>query len=454
MLALDLHNSYIEHYFEMSRPDSERALRIYKTFALQTDDVVKFLGVARHFEAATRLEIPKLKHASTDLARLLEDDLNDPDFDLRRREYLAEKEAKRRGGRSFAPSSNSGTNSKPSLSSKPMPSIPKAEKAPQPEPSRQREPSADLIDFFGPIEPNPQTLAQHQASLSMAPTGIQPQQPFYSQTQPFNFQQPHQVGQSNMFGASFTTPQQDNNPFGQPHIAQPLQQTPTGAGFGGYSAQPQVSQPLQQTPTGAGFGGYSPQPQAYGFRTGLEPIPQNGVATFGHQQQQTVQQQPMQHTALQPQATNPFRQSMLGQSGQSGGFGGTAVPSSGLSRQDTNPFARHRVSSNPQFGLAGSPSQAFTPTTSSQPSPAFQTQAPLQIQRTGTNPFAHSVAPSQPHNLQPLRPNPTGSTNPFRQSAFINQQTGQGWQVGPQQTSMGGLEHLDTVPIFPRPGMA
>ena len=82
---------YAEHYFEMSRPDSERALEIYKTFTAQTEEVVSYLGVARRFENATRLEIPKLKHASTDLTRLLEDDLNDPDFDLRRNEYLAQK---------------------------------------------------------------------------------------------------------------------------------------------------------------------------------------------------------------------------------------------------------------------------------------------------------------------------------------------------------------------------
>lgn len=86
-----LRKTCTEHYFEMSRPDSERALEIYKTFTSQTEEVVAYLGVARRFEAATRLEIPKLKHASTDLTRLLEDDLNDPDFDLRRNEYLAQK---------------------------------------------------------------------------------------------------------------------------------------------------------------------------------------------------------------------------------------------------------------------------------------------------------------------------------------------------------------------------
>ncbi|EER40070.1 ENTH domain-containing protein [Histoplasma capsulatum H143] len=101
LLTLDLLSLYsvmnegtiniLENYFEMSRPDTERALKIYKRFSVQTEEVVKFLRIARQFENATRLAIPNLKHASTELAKLLEDDLNDPDFDQRRREYRAQK---------------------------------------------------------------------------------------------------------------------------------------------------------------------------------------------------------------------------------------------------------------------------------------------------------------------------------------------------------------------------
>jgi hypothetical protein len=36
----------------------------------------------------------------------------------------------------------------------------------------------------------------------------------------------------------------------------------------------------------------------------------------------------------------------------------------------------------------------------------------------------------------------------------VNQQTGQSWHVGGQQGTMGGLEQLETLPVFPRPGMA
>ncbi|KAK2858431.1 hypothetical protein FQN49_004745, partial [Arthroderma sp. PD_2] len=90
----------LEHYFEMSRTDSERALHLYKVFSTLTEDVVGFLRVARQYENATRLEIPNLKHASTDLAKLLEDDLHDPDFALRRKEYREQKAGKSKGGNS------------------------------------------------------------------------------------------------------------------------------------------------------------------------------------------------------------------------------------------------------------------------------------------------------------------------------------------------------------------
>lgn len=400
-----------EQYFEMSRPDSERALKIYKTFTTQTEEVVKFLGVARHFEAATRLEIPKLKHASTDLTRLLEDDLNDPDFDLRRREYKAQQDAKRGGRRATSASNNTPTRREPS----PQPAPNRPQTAPKPEPKSN---PPDLIDFFDSIEPNQQTTGQqtqmqqnpYQQNYFQQPqqmqfqqTGFQPQQPgFYSQQTAFQQQpQPTGFGQSPGFGGAFSP--QDTNPFGQ-----------------------QAPQPQQMQPTGQGFGGYSAQPQQYGFQSNLSPIPQNNVASFSQQQQ----------------ATNPFRQSML-LSTPTGSAGNS------LDRQNTNPFAKRLSMATPQFNSGSQ--EPFSPAQAQPPAQA------LQPQRTGTNPFARSSSvPPQQHQqqgLQPLQPNPTGSTNPFRQSAFINQQTGQGWQVSGQQGAMGGLEQMDTIPIFPRPGM-
>ncbi|GAB1198857.1 hypothetical protein APSETT444_008187 [Aspergillus pseudonomiae] len=432
LLTLDLLTLYsvmnegtinvLEHYFEMSRPDSERALEIYKTFTQQTEEVVKFLGVARHFQAATRLEIPKLKHASTDLTRLLEDDLNDPDFDQRRREYLFRKGGKSGNpGPTLAPSNTAGAGNR--SVSNPEPPRPHTQPAPQ-----KKENPADLIDFFDSIDPQPPAqqnpmqlphLQQQTQAMQFQQTGFQPQQPaFYPQQTGFQQQaQPAGFGQAIPVGDPFA--QQSTNPFGQQQAQQP--------------------QPLQPTPTGAGFGGYSAQPQTYGFQQNLAPVPQNNLAPFPQQQQ------PMPGAQLQPQTTNPFRQSMLLSTPT-----GTGVPATPLNRQSTNPFARRLSTANPPQLNASAPPQ--------QPPP--QSAQPLQPQRTGTNPFARSssVPPQQSQGLQPpapapLRPNPTGSTNPFRQSAFVNQQTGQGWHVGGQQGTMGGYEQLETVPVFPRPGM-
>ncbi|GAD94973.1 ENTH domain protein [Paecilomyces variotii No. 5] len=440
----------LEHYFEMSRPDSERALLIYKTFTTQTEEVVKFLGVARHFEAATRLEIPKLKHASTDLTRLLEDDLNDPDFDLRRREYLAQKEAKKGGrGGSSAPTKSTGSTSRAGTShssSKPEPAAPKQE---------SKGPPPDLIDFFESIEQNQQPMAQpgamqqpnfQQPQMQFQQTGFQPQPSAFYPQQTGYAQQPQQTGfgQQPAFGGPFGQ-SNNTNPFGQ--------------------QQQQAPQPLQPTPTGAGFGGYTPQPQPYGFQhTGLSSIPQDGIASFSQQQQQQ-QQPPPPPQPLQPMptGTNPFRQSTLMPTPTGNAAFGSQAPATSLSRQNTNPFAR-RMSVNPQLTGANTSPFASPPQFQQQNQtlqPPTQPFQPLQPQQTGTNPFSRpSTAPPQqqpglqPPAAAPLRPNPTGSTNPFRQSTFVNQQTGQGWHVSGQQGTMGSLENLDTVPVFPRPGLS
>ncbi|KAJ5172005.1 hypothetical protein N7492_004598 [Penicillium capsulatum] len=385
----------LEHYFEMSRPDSERALSIYKMFTRLTEEVVQFLGVARHFQSATRLEIPKLKHASTDLARLLEDDLNDPDFDLRRRDNASK------------PTSN-----------------------PPKQPEQKKPPPSDLIDFFDSIEP--QTMAQpQQAPVPYHQTGYQqqPLQQFYPQQTGFQQPQATGYGQQNPYGGAFL-PQNTGNPFGQ------------------QQQQQQLPQPLQATPTGAGFGGYTAQPQSYGLQPHLGPIPQNGAPSF---QQQQPMQQPMQQQQPPSTPTNPFRQSML-VSQNTGG----APPAAPLARQNTNPFAK-RLSMAPQSSVPEVPQIPPMPPMPQMPQQQMPQQQPqaLQPQRTGTNPFARSSPAPNPGfqpPAAPLQPTPTGSTNPFRQSQFINHQTGQGWHTSGQHGTMGGLEQLDTVPIFPRPG--
>jgi len=63
------------HYFEMSRTDAERALRIYKTFVERTNEVIDYLSEAKAVEHDMRLQIPNVKHvypnySATDSRRL------------------------------------------------------------------------------------------------------------------------------------------------------------------------------------------------------------------------------------------------------------------------------------------------------------------------------------------------------------------------------------------------
>jgi phosphatidylinositol-binding clathrin assembly protein len=407
-----------EHYFEMSRPDAERALNIYKTFGKLTDQVVQYLGTARQYESATRLEVPKLKHAPTTLTASLEEYLKDADFEINRRQYLAQQEAKRTG----KPVQNI---------SKPAPIQPtKAStttSVTRPAPPVAKGPAPDLIDFFESIEQNQQPMA-HSAPQQMQ----QPVNTGYVQDQ--QFQQFQQQPQATGY-----------NPFLPQQPQQPQQQI--------QPQQPQLG--LQPQYTGAGFGGYSPQPQQpYQFQS-LSSIPQNGIVDFSQQQQQ--QQQPVAQ-ALSPQqtSTNPFRQSVMA----TGTGASPATPISPQTRQNTNPFAKHNAVASPVSPMQAEPSvpasqhdlfaqnSAFFQSASPPPQ---QTQSPaaLQPQRTGTNPFAKTTSPPP---AAALAPNVTG-TNPFRQSQFVNQSTGMGWQHSSQGTFGGyDLNNVPTQAVFPRPG--
>lgn len=428
---LDLYNveneavmNVLSRYFEMSRPDAERAIRIYKVFCKQTEQVVQYLSVARQYEYATRLEIPKLKHAPTSLAASLQEYLDDKDFEINRRQYLAEQDATK--------GNNSKPFSKPALS-KPQPTTvqrPSQTSAPKVTANPPAKgPAPDLIDFFSSIEQNQSTMQtnpflqqQQQQQQSMVGFDQQPQGSVSYQQQP----------PGNTYGSDATL----SNPYQQVQ-----QQT-----------QPQ---PLQTQFTGAGFGGYGPQPTQQ--QQSLAPgnaFAQNQQLSFASPVQgQTTGQS-------QPQTTNPFRQSMLPTGGSApfaGAFGQQPE------RQTTNPFARSAASStipeNVPVPLAPQQQQQQQHQSSPFTSQA-SSQVPLQAQPTGTNPFARNATPSQ-QPTPPISPanglqvQPTGSTNPFRQSMFVNQQTGTGWQ-NTQQGTMGGLqtEQFQTVPVFPRPGQA
>ncbi|KAI0881586.1 ANTH-domain-containing protein [Annulohypoxylon maeteangense] len=441
------------HFFEMSKVDAERALGIYQNFTKQTDYVVQYLSVARQWEPHTRVEVPKLKHAPVTLRRQLVEYLEDPDFETHRRQYLAELDAKK-GGTGLSSKTDKGTTDSKSTAAKAKASAASTSGAPA---QTSKGPDPDLIDFFDSIEQNQTSMAVHPNNQPQHQIG-QVNQPMptgnpWPSNDGFAVQQTGQL-QANGFVSQPTGFQPNNSPFQQQNV-------------GAFSQQQQVPNQMQPSFTGAGFGGFTPQPQPSFTPNTLPPIPQDSAAPF----QPGTLSPPMQtgmQTGLQPglmpgqQITNPFRASMLmanptGMPNNS--FGAPTSPqtqATSLTRQNTNPFAR----SSPQ---AVTPFQN-PPSTSpflSQP-PQAPVQAPLQSATTGTNPFARNFSqtqnlpqaqptqPQRPQTSSGLMPQPTGSTNPFRQGAFVNHQTGMGWQHG-QQPLGGGLDHMETMPVFPRP---
>lgn len=369
----------LEHYFEMSHFDAERALDIYKMFTKDMDEVVEYLSLARRLESSTKLSVPNIKHAPTSLTQSLEDYLNDPEFEFNRRQFLAQKEAKLAAHRSDADVT-------------PI--------------------SQALIDGgFGPATPQPQqqpeTISQsylngneqqQQPSMLIDQNGMVLNQPPFEQTNPFPVQQQSTFtnGQQPLQQSMFTGPV-------QPQLG-PLNPDFTGAGFGGYTSQSQAqTYPTAPVPI---------QPQPTGF---MGPAAENGyMGLFTTQQQQQVypfapgQQQQQQPTAtpLSPQttsSTNPFRRSKT--------FTGISPQFTGADSASSAP------SSNP-FHLAKAPSANLAAV------PENGDLAQQQRQQQSTNPFANRsvgvLAPSGPAlsapDAVPLLPTNTGSTNPFRKS--------------------------------------
>ncbi|PHH79666.1 hypothetical protein CDD80_4151 [Ophiocordyceps camponoti-rufipedis] len=356
------------HFFEMSKPDAERAMDIYRTFTRQTDSVVQYLSVARLHEHHTRVEVPKLKHAPVNLGRQLEEYLKDPDFEIHRRQYIAEQEAKKKGTRT-TPSKTAKAEDFPSPSTFAIPRKP-----------QNKGPDPDLIDFFDSIEQNqtPMQTDPQQANAAV----FQPQQtgmPFASNgftAQPTGFvgSDPFQQQQQ----------QQQQQVFSQP---QPLQVNYTGASFSSYTSQPQP-----------GF-----QPGALGS------IPQDSVASF---QNQPTGMQPMQT------GTNPFRQSMLmaQQTGIQRPFSPPTTGTPFINRQSTNPFARSPPPGPSPFQSQPPVAVPLQPTlTGTNPFARASFQQPqdpmptgMMPQATGSNPFrtssvgGHATGMAWQHNQAPI----------------------------------------------------
>ncbi|KAI9743619.1 MAG: hypothetical protein M1818_002935 [Claussenomyces sp. TS43310] len=421
------------HFFEMSKPDAERAMDIYRTFTKQTDQVVSYLSTARQYELQTRVEVPKLKHAPVNLGKQLEDYLSDPDFEINRRQYIAEQEAKKSGkgqgtGKLFSTNGKADTASR-SAAAQRFPEAPNAR------PGGSKGPDPDLIDFFDSIEQNQQPMATQPSQQASMPnlTGASQYPGQGLQQYPSNGFLSQQAG----FPSSISFQQQQQQQQQQPSRPPPFND--------GFTTQNQAQVPQnQQSPqsqanyVGAGFGGYTPQsafPQ-----TPLSAIPQDNPAAISSQHTQSFH--PI--SPLQQQSTNPFRMSMMASSQlPEQGFQSSASPPNitPVAPQSTNPFAR---------SIPTHQTPSFPPPSNQQ----FQQQTNQQMTitkatPTGTNPFAkdQGLPTQQPAATGQLMSQPTGSTNPFRQSAFINTTTGSGWQTNQQ----GFLDHVETVPVFPRP---
>lgn len=380
---------------------------------------MEFLSVARHYEHATRLEVPNLKHAPTSLTNSLEEYTQDPDFEINRRQYLAQLEAKK--GRS---NGNAAKKPFPTDKSRSSPAPTGGTKFPSPKtntaaPAKQevKGPDPDLIDFFESIEQNQQPMAQ---SITQQPTVVsQSQQPYPFQLQ--QGQQPSLGPQQMMLGAqpSGLSYQQASallNSLGQ---AQPSPPSFTAASLGTYSS------PYESTST---------------TMPNFPTIPQSNL-----------QVQPQ-------QSTNPFRQSMMPITNNTGPtqlFGGGGSVGSPAGYQGSNPFIRPSPTQDIEPSQPGdSTLNRISPVHTAQSQQYSQPPAQLPSGfAASTNPFlrpAPTGGQQQSIATAPIHSQPTGSTNPFRQSMFQNSQTGTGWQQG--QGTMGGLEQLPTVPVFPRSG--
>lgn len=455
----------LEHYFEMSRYDAERALEIYKTFTKQTADVVEYLQTARRLETSTRLQIPNLKHAPTSLTQSLEEYLHDPDFDINRRQYLAAQDAKQNGGGSASiPSTQNaeGASKQPFPIPKAAAEVPQATTKAAAEVPVQQQPkvATDLIDFFDSIETE-QTMiftdGMQQAQQQQLATA-------QGQYQQANFAQPSFIQQTLQQPQQFPPQVGDYGTYPSYNTGNFLQAPSSTSGPG---QQPPL-QPMRTDFTGHGFGGYTPQNQN---SVSVPPMPTVPQQFQGQSFQHPTVQQPFQHAPIQQQFqiqpqqtsspplsipmsqdTNPFRQSMM-----VAGASPTSFASPQTLQKSTNPFARAAQAT----GTSPLTSYPTGPVTSPPYATSPTIQQPLRSAQTGTNPFARNLAAPQAPPVPSIQSTTgsgsapmlsvqaTGVTNPFRASMMMQQQQQQ--QLNGQPTgSVRGWESIETIPVFPR----
>ncbi|KAK6881327.1 ENTH domain-containing protein C19F8.03c [Candida tropicalis] len=263
----------LEHYFEMSKVDAERSLKIYKKFVDQTKFVIDYLRVAKHLEYATKLHVPTIKHAPTALTSSLEEYLDDPNFEMNRKQYLLEK-----GNKDIKQTKQPVFNQAEGT-----------EKSPQENNNSNLNRHSSLVvqQTYNPWSGMQQ--AQLQAQQQQAQLQAQQQAQLQAQN----------TGYSRL----------QSIPQGQ-QLQSPMQSTFTGVGFGGYGPQQQQAQ-LQPQHTNPFIQQAAPvlQPPQQQQTTGLQRNNTNPFANVAGQQfTQPMQQQFTQQTQpqLQPQSTNPF----------------------------------------------------------------------------------------------------------------------------------------------------
>ena len=390
----------LEHYFEMSKVDAERSLKIYKKFVDQTKFVIDYLRVAKHLEYATKLHVPTIKHAPTALTSSLEEYLDDPNFEMNRKQYLLEKGNKdikqtkqpvfnQAEGTEKSPQENNNSNLNRHSSL-----VVQQTYNPW---------SGMVIPVVGVVDPMQeqqalqaqQQQAQLQAQQQQAQLQAQQQQA-QLQAQQQQAQLQAQQQQAQLQAQQQAQLQAQNTGYSQ------LQSIPQGQ---------QLQSPMQSTFTGVGFGGYGPQQQ----QAQLQPQHTNPFIQQAAPVLQPPQQQ--QTTGLQRNNTNPFANVAGQQFTQPMQQQFTQQTQPQLQPQSTNPFANTRFAAN-------SHTSAFTFDNG-----ASQQQQQIQANSTGSNPFKVSQ-----------------TTLKLFEDYSKNQQ---GQQVLKPQPTAGGLEQIPTIPVFP-----
>ncbi|KAH3687677.1 hypothetical protein WICPIJ_001347 [Wickerhamomyces pijperi] len=381
----------LEHFFEMSRYDAERALEIYREYCLLTGRVVEYLKIAKHMEYATKVNIPTLKHAPVSLVEHLEDYLQNggPEGD--------------KGGAKNVQSNAASASDE----------LSKQQQQYQQQLKQQQQQLPQLQPIAVQPTTNPFFQQVQQAATAAVPMPIQPQ----LTNNPFLQQQviPLQLAPQQPQLQAYPTGQ-----FSSVQASAALTPAFTGAGFGGYTPQQQQQQKpvLQHTATSVGFGNapslQSPstfagsssaasatQPQPLrSSQTGNNPF----SSTFNESTTHTL-------TAIQEQPTNnPF-------SVQNNTPSTTSNPQK-LLQQQTNPFALSS-SANPNAATV-----QRQPTMGGyenlQTTPVFPST--IQEQRTGAYVQGAMNGLGNQVQAQQLQQQFTAQQQQFTQNPYLQQQ--------------------------------